>query len=303
MPIDRIPLDPRRLLLHIDARDADELLDRLCAALATAEGLDVDAAQLRALADARLAERDCMAAGDFACLMLRVEGLPGLRISVATLNQTIPWGADGTPVVAVGILAMPHDNPAPGLRLYEQLVELARRPDARRHIAGSRSAPDLARWLERYLNEDDGPLLASEIMRAPYHLILPDTPLSEVTHLLVAYNLDAAAIVDAQGVLLGEVTADTVFTLGMPEFFRQLKSVSFIAELDPLERFFQLKDGLTARDVMHDPVAKVPPTSTLLEVLFLLSVQGHPKVYVVDEAGTLLGIVDRIRVLDRIINL
>ena len=234
---------------------------------------------------------------------MRVEGLSGLRISVATLPKSLPWGPRGDAVRVVAIIAMPHDNPAPGLRLYQEMVELAGREDARTHIAGSRSAADLARWLERHLSEDDSPLLAREIMRPPYHLISPETPLHEVTRLLVSYNLDAAGIVDEATRLVGEVTADAVFTLGMPDFFRQLKSVSFIAEFDPLERFFRQEEALLARDVMHTPAAVVAPGATLLEVLFLLSVQGHPKVYVVDEARTLLGVIDRIRVLDRIINL
>ena len=46
--------------------------------------------------------------------------------------------------------------------------------------------------------------------------------------------LDAAGITDANRRLVGQVTADDLFTLGMPDFFRQLKSIAFIAEFDPL---------------------------------------------------------------------
>jgi CBS domain-containing protein len=60
---------------------------------------------------------------------------------------------------------------------------------------------------------------------------------------------------------------------------------------------------LTVADVMTLPDAIVPPDATILEVVFLLSVKGHPKVYVVDDDRRLLGVIDRIRVLARIFDL
>ncbi|MCA9546301.1 MAG: CBS domain-containing protein, partial [Myxococcales bacterium] len=96
---------------------------------------------------------------------------------------------------------------------------------------------------------------------------------------------------------------DDLFTLGMPDFFRQLKSVSFIAEFDPFEKYFSKEAHLKARDVMTKDVAKVPPTATILEIVHLLSVHRYPKVFVVDEADRLLGVIDRIRVVDRLLNL
>jgi CBS domain-containing protein len=300
--IDRIPLDPQRLLLRLTVKDSDELLDRLCKALSTAEGLQAEPARLRELVDAHLIDHPTIWE-DFVCLMVRVEDLAGLRISVATLMTPIPWGADQVPVQAVAIIATPHDNPAPGIRLHDQLVTLSGRESARTHIARSRSATDLARWLERHLNEDDGPLLAAEIMRPPLDWIYPETPVRDLTRMMSAFTIDAVGIVDRAHRLIGEVTADRVFTLGIPDFFRQLKSVSFIAAFDPLQRYFSQEKELKTADVMQPVKAMVLPTATLLEVIFLLSVQGHPKVYVVDDHQILLGVIDRSRVLDRLINL
>jgi CBS domain-containing protein len=133
--------------------------------------------------------------------------------------------------------------------------------------------------------------------------VRPDMPVPSLVRAMAALNLDAAGITDDEGVLVGQVTADDLFTLGMPDFFRQLKSVAFIAEFDPFEKYFERESSLTVADVMTLPDAIVPPDATILEVVFLLSVKGHPKVYVVDDDRRLLGVIDRIRVLARIFDL
>jgi CBS domain-containing protein len=46
----------------------------------------------------------------------------------------------------------------------------------------------------------------------------------------------------------------------------------------------------------------VPPSATLIEVIFLLSVKRYLKVFVTNPEGKLLGVIDRLAVLDRAIN-
>ena len=55
------------------------------------------------------------------------------------------------------------------------------------------------------------------------------------------------------------------------------------------------------RDVLETDCAALPPDATILEIVFELSVKGHTKVFVV-ENERLVGVVDRIRVLDRILS-
>jgi predicted transcriptional regulator len=88
----------------------------------------------------------------------------------------------------------------------------------------------------------------------------------------------------------------------MPDFFGQLKTVSFISEFDPFERYFKAEAEATAEDVMSRDFAAMPETATLLEIVFELAVRRRPKVYVVRD-GKRVGIIDRIRVLDRVLRL
>lgn len=143
-------------------------------------------------------------------------------------------------------------------------------------------------------------MTARDLMRPSYQRVGPKTPVPALTRIMARHNLDAIGIGDEDRRLLGEVTADHLLSLGMPDFFHRLESVGFLAEFDPFERYFARQASLTARDVMRPPTAVLPPEATVLEVVFQLAVERAPKLFVV-EHGCLVGVIDRIRVIDRIL--
>ena len=149
---------------------------------------------------------------------------------------------------------------------------------------------------------NDGVLCARDIMREPLVRIYPETPLRDVTRMMLAHNLDAAGVVDHEDCLLGEITCDQLFLLGVPDFFRQLKSVSFISEFNPFERYFEQESNKTAGTVMSSRFCALPPQASVLEVVFEMAVHHHTKVHVVAN-GKRVGVIDRILVLDKILNL
>ena len=148
----------------------------------------------------------------------------------------------------------------------------------------------------------NGAVLARDIMRKPLANVHPDTPLREVTRIMMTYRLDAIAVVAEDETMLGEISCEHLFKRGMPEFFSQLRSVSFIRAFDPFEKYFEGEGHTLARDVMMQDYAAVDVDATLMEVVFALAVQRHTKVHVLDN-GKRIGAIDRIQVLDRVINI
>jgi len=114
--------------------------------------------------------------------------------------------------------------------------------------------------------------------------------------------LEAISVVDRDETLLGQITCDDLFCFGLPDFFGQLKSVSFIRDYDPFEKYFKGDALRQAKDVMSTDYAALPETGTLLEIVFELAIRRHPKVYVVRD-GKRIGVIDRNRVLDKVINI
>jgi CBS-domain-containing membrane protein len=146
------------------------------------------------------------------------------------------------------------------------------------------------------------PIVARDIMRAPAASVGPDTSLGEIARLMSAKRIDTLPVVDEQLEVLGEITSDRLLQLGLPDFFSQLKSVGFIREFDPFEKYFHEEARLRARDVMATKIALLPPETTLIELIFALTVQRHAVVYVA-EGRKLVGVVDQSVVLDEVINI
>lgn len=73
--------------------------------------------------------------------------------------------------------------------------------------------------LQRLLREPPS-VLVSAVLDSELETLSPDAPLEEVTRLLATYNLVAAAVVDADGRLLGAVTVDDVLDAMLPDDWR-----------------------------------------------------------------------------------
>ena len=301
--------DVGQVLLRLDAHEPRAVIEALAQALGAVTRADgagsgvLDVADIVEHAMRREVERPTALGRGFACPHARMPGVSRLGLAVATLAHPIEWGEGGETVRWVALVIAPAEHPASALKLLGQLARIASAPELEQALLEVEDAAKAFRWLRTRLRPDDSPLTAEDLMRPSYGQIGPDTPVPEITRQMVAHNLDCAGITDADRRVVGQVSADDLFTLGMPDFFRQLESVSFIAEFDPFERYFSAEAKLVAKDVMSRNVATCRPDATILEIVHLLSVKGHPKVFVVDADDRLLGVVDRIRVINRLLDL
>ncbi|MEZ4475041.1 MAG: PTS sugar transporter subunit IIA [bacterium] len=301
--VQRVALDPRRVLLGVRAPDRQALLLQMANALLTAPGMP-HAVGPQALVEALMERADgdnFMVDEGIVVPHARLPGVLGPRICLATLAEPLPWEGDVARVVV--LIVGPPSRPGALLQVMGRLARLLIDPANRARVEQATDPVALATWLQSTVREEDAPILAEDIMRPSHGRFHPDLPLPSLTQMMAEMNLDAAGITDADRRLVGQVTADDLFTHGIPDFFRQLKSVSFIAEFDPFEKYFEKDHDLLVKDIMNQQLATCGPHATALEVVFLLSVKRFPKVYVVDAERRLLGVIDRIRVLDRIFNL
>ena len=296
-----IPFDAGRVFLGLEASDAPAVLSRLLDALLDTPGVDADR-DAAALRQRLLVERDAPFAsfGDGAMVIhLRHPGVAGVRMAMATLVRPVECG--GEDVRWLCLVLAPRDRPVQEVRLIEQLRVLASDAAYREFVDRATDPAALADWLDERLRAVEGPLTARDLMRPSLGRIGPDDALPELVRRMAEHGVDCAGVTDDDRRLIGQVTATGLFTHGVPDFFRQLRSVSFIPEFDPFERYFAEEGGLHVRDVLETEFAALPPDATILEIVFELSVKGHTKVFVV-ENERLVGVVDRIRVLDRILS-
>jgi len=233
----------------------------------------------------------------------RIPGFDHLGFCLAVLKDPLPFDAiDGQPVRVSCMVVAAAEAPNIVIKVWSTMARLLQDPAVLNYFMGAADAEAIFQYLQRQELDLEFSITAGDIMVKPQFEVRPETPLPDVTYNMYRHKEPSTAVVDAQGRMLGEITSDAVFQYGMPEFFTQLQSVSFIRHFNPLDKYFQNEAHMLARDILDPDYASVLPGATLIEVLFLLSVKKHTKVYVVNEQGRLVGVIGRLAVLDRAIN-
>ncbi len=297
---------PEAILVHPQVSDRAELLAQLVGrAVNQPELLRQPELREETMLAAVLAREDECPTGLGYGLAIPHARLPGLRspaIAFALLNPALDFGAtDGEPSDIICLLIVPEDAPQIALQVMAHFSEFLLDATHRQELRSLRDPVIVANYLQANILASQSPILARDIMRPARTEVRPDTPLREVTRRMLAHGADCVSVADENGVLQGVITSDDLFKSGMPPFFQQLRTVSFIREYDPFARYFEGESAKLAADVMTQDYAAVAEDDTLIEVVFLLAVKRYPKVYVLRD-GVRVGVIDRFVVLERVVN-
>lgn len=296
-------LVPEHLLLNIPVSDKYELLDRMVDTVCSSSVLEnsgIDAAVARKAVRVREEERSTALGGGVALPHARISGFEGVGLAVATPEQPIDFG-DGRQVSIVCLVLAPQERPTVCLKVMAQLTRFF--GNGFREKFMEMSDPWQAwKLLKESRLSIDIPVVARDIMESPRESVTEDMPLTQVSRLMFKKHLEAVPVVDSEQKILGEITCNRLFRFGLPDFFHQLKSVSFISEFDPFEKYFAEESRACARDLMRTENALRTPDSTILEIVFDLAVKRYPQVYIVNPDGKWIGTIDRTTVLNNVIN-
>jgi PTS system nitrogen regulatory IIA component len=298
-------LDVDQLLMPEEPLDKDQLLTRMVDALArsrlqrTNPGLS--AATLKAAILAREAERATVMGRGLAFPHARIGGFAGLGIAIAVLKESIDFG-NSEKVNLVCLMIAPENAPMLTLGAMARLTQFFRDPAHRQLLLEARDPADALKKLSESKLSLDITVTVQDIMTPTGTAVPLEMPLRRVSRLMHEENLNVVPVVDAQGALAGEITCDSLFEFGLPDFFHQLKSVSFIREFDPFEKYFTEEAHSDAKRLMKPGICKMPPDATLMEAIFALAVKKVTQIYVVTPEGKWVGTVDRDDVLDNVLN-
>jgi mannitol/fructose-specific phosphotransferase system IIA component (Ntr-type) len=233
----------------------------------------------------------------------RVPGFNHLGLSIAVLKEPLEYDTiDNQPIRLSCMVMAPAETPNIVIKIWSTLARLLNDPAVHSYFLQAPDSHTIFDYLQKYDLNLDLCITASDIMVKPRVKLNESMSLPDVTHLMFIHKEPCLGVVDDKNCIVGQITTDDVFQYGMPEFFSQLQSVSFVRQYNPLDKYFQNESAMRARDIMKEEVATVSPTATLIEVIFLLTVKRHLKVFVVNKDGKLLGVIDRLAVLDRAIN-
>lgn len=298
-------LSPSTIFTDLEASDKWDLLAQVFDRL-DAEGVFAEHGQQKEGAFEILSKRERLQGSGIengiAIPHARLPHFDGLIVAMVICKTPIDFGAaDKKPANVVWVLMVSEDKPAMALQAYPKIIQLMQDEGVRMYLESEKDPAKLKKYITKQHILVEGSLTARDIMRRPVIKIMPDTPLREVVHHMHTYGVEAVCVEDEQRRIVGEVTSDHLFQIGIPDFFNQLKSVGFISKFDPFEKYFSEESHATAKDVMSSAFSAMEPDATIMEVVFALTVKKYPKVYVVEE-GRRIGTIDRTEVLDHILN-
>ena len=73
--------------------------------------------------------------------------------------------------------------------------------------------------------------------------------------------------------------------------------------MDPFEKYFKVDESLTVGNILKDNkrLPTIPPTATIMEMIFEMTINNNETLYVVNNEKKLLGILDRHTIIDKIL--
>lgn len=230
----------------------------------------------------------------------RLEHLSQAVFAMGTVNEPVMF--ETFPVRIICMILVPASEPAVFLKIMAQLSRVLMDSSVRQQLLDAQDSEGLRALLKQQNLHIDKHIVASDIMRPPRFHVRDTDLISRCAHMMSVNGLQAVPVVNEQHELLGEITVERLFRYGLPDFIAKLKSVSFIAEFDPFEKYFADEGNTPAGDMMETNARTVSMDFTIMEIVFELAIRSYTKLYVTDAAGRWVGTIDKSTVLDNVIN-
>ncbi len=299
-------LSPDSVVLNLDVSSKAELIRSLSSVLAesrAAKEAGLNAETIATAISAREAEGTTGIGNGFAFPHARFSNLNSIAIGIATLKNPLEYESfDHAPVNVVCMVIVPAQKPTLALKVMSLVARLFNDRKYGEKIRQANSGADVLQVMNESEIDLDISITAGDIMRDPILTFKNDMPLKEATWQMAQSRINFVPVLDDDGNIIGEISCLKLFKYGVPDFFSQLKSVSFICDYDPFEKYFYEEAHSRVGNVLEQDYCVMPPKATLMEIVFQLAVKNYPKIYVAD-GRRLLGIIDQSTLMERIINI
>jgi mannitol/fructose-specific phosphotransferase system IIA component (Ntr-type) len=239
---------------------------------------------------------------DLAFPHARIEGLERPLVAFATIRNGVDFGApDDRPARLVLLILLPAGRPELGVKLISVCSRFFQQTEVRNALLEAAGAEEIHRIIDQNSLEIDAPIIALDLMRGEPLRLTPDLPGREATQLMHRWRAVAAPVVDQEQHVIGELNCNTLFLRELPDYITRLHSVPHISDFRPFQKYFSHDSHLTVGDLMDECTSVIDENGSLLEIIFLLSVKKHPLLYVCRN-GLLIGVIDAITVVDKVLN-
>lgn len=232
----------------------------------------------------------------------RMDRLRGFYMVFAISKEGVEFGSlDGEKVHFFVMSICPREKPNLLLKTRAAITRFLMLENMQ-NLLKNISASQVWRILDDSDIQVNQRILAKDVMKKCVNTLSPDLTLSEVAAELHKHNTDALPVVDENGKFIKEFSCYDLFSYGIPKFFANLYSISYVKDMDPFEKYFLTDRTMKIGNI---PVEKeqgvIGSRATIMEIIFEMTTHDRHCLYVIDENGLLLGHVDRYTIVDKIL--
>ncbi|MDD5326827.1 MAG: PTS sugar transporter subunit IIA [Phycisphaerae bacterium] len=231
----------------------------------------------------------------------RIEQCSDLVLAIGICKDGVDFNSlDGQLCNIICLMISPARQPYIILQTMAAMSRFFINPDNAEKLKTESSPQRIAEMLRTSAPATGKTVLARDIMQPVNKLVRLDTSIEETTRIMHLNHLDVLPVVDSENRFCGEISCLKIFTYGIPDFFSQLQTVSFVKNLDPFEKYFKFRKDLKVGDLYEPGSSPVHKDTTLVEVIFQMTTKNKPELYVLDD-NKLIGTIDRFSIIDRVL--
>ncbi|MFH1837258.1 MAG: PTS sugar transporter subunit IIA [Candidatus Omnitrophota bacterium] len=233
----------------------------------------------------------------------RISGWKEMSMAVGISREGINFGSiDDKPVNLIFLFMSPEEEPYIILQAMATISRVVTESKiADKILRGNISKEWIIEEFNRIKIKPTEQILASDIARPVVNFAKLNNPIEEATRTMHLNRLDILPVLNEKDEYCGEISCLDIFEYGMPDFFKQLNTVSFVKHIDPFEKYFKIKGDLKVSDFYKEGGSSIKDNATLLEIIFDMTVKKRSKLFVVKENGKLAGVIDRFCIIDKVL--
>ncbi len=233
----------------------------------------------------------------------RIEGLERPLMAFATVKEGVDFeSADGLPAQLIFLILLPAARAELGVKINSACSRFLMQPEIRTALLEAASPAEILNTMQQAALEIDTPIIALDLMRPERVRLAQKQPIQEATQLMHRCRTVAAPVLDGERRIVGEINCNVIFEQELPDYIRQLHSVPHLTDFSPFHEYFTEDTSRSVGDLMTPCGSIIDEKGSLLEILYLLSVKKYPLLYVCRNER-LIGVIDPITVMDKILNL
>ncbi len=231
----------------------------------------------------------------------RIEGWNRFIIVLGFHEKSIDFHSlDKIPANFICLMVSPSQKPYIILQAMSSILRImSRKKDVYSFFKG-RSPTDIVGEFKKNNIKVNRTVQAHDIMQPVGAIAKLDDKVEDIIQTMHLNHLDALPVIDEQNQLCGQISCVDIFNHELPDFFGKLHTVSFVKNMDPFQKYFNIKGDLKVSSFFNKTCSTISEDATLIEIVFQLTVKGNSHLFVVQN-GELRGKIDRFSILNNIL--